>query len=160
MKLQFFSAGGTIDKVYFDAKSTFEVGQPQLLELLREANYTGDYEFEALVSKDSLDLTDEDRQMIAQAVRQSPLERVVITHGTDTMIETARLIDQIPGKTVVLTGSLQPARFKTTDAAFNLGSAIAAVQLLPAGAYIVMNGQIFKPEHCRKNRQANRFEFA
>jgi len=158
MKIHFFTTGGTIDKVYFDSKSEYEVGLPQVADLLREANATFEYEIESILRKDSLDLTDADRELIRQRVAAKPATRIVITHGTDTMLETARLLQNIPGKTIVLTGSMQPARFRVTDAAFNLGTAVAVVQTLPPGVYVAMNGCIFDPEHSRKNVTRQCFE--
>src|SRR5512138_1430079 len=136
MKIKFLTTGGTIDKVYFDARSEFQVGPPQVLELLSEANISFEYEVESVLRKDSLDMTDEDRQLIRNTVESESCPRIVITHGTDTMIETGRALQAIPGKTIVLTGSMQPARFRRTDAMFNLGTAIGAVQSLPAGIYL------------------------
>ena len=144
------TAGGTINKVYFDAKSEYEVGPPQVVEILREAHVTVDYAIESVLSKDSLDMTDEDRQSLRQRVAADPCERIVITHGTDTMIQTTLSLRGIPEKTIVLTGSMQPARFKVTDAVFNIGTAIGAVQSLPPGVYLAMNGQIFDPARVRR----------
>ena len=156
--LEIFTTGGTIDKVYFDAKSTFEVGDPQIEEVLREANLSIDYQLTSLMRKDSLELTDADRSMIRAAVEKTPSQQIVITHGTDTMINTANNLNDIPGKTIVLTGAMQPARFRFTDAVFNIASAMMAAQILPAGVYIVMNGRIFNPLTARKNVALNRFE--
>jgi L-asparaginase len=158
MKLKFITTGGTIDKVYFDARSEYEVGSPQIVEILKEANTTFEVEVESVLRKDSLDMTEEDRQLIRQRVAADPCPRIVVTHGTDTMIQTAKTLRDIPGKTIVLTGSMQPARFKSTDAAFNVGVAIGAVLALPPGVYIAMNGQIFDPEKARKNVAQSRFE--
>ena len=96
--------------------------------------------------------------MICQAVKSCPLNRIIVTHGTDTMITTAKVLKQIMGKTIVLTGAMQPAKFRFTDAVFNIASAFTAVQLLPAGVYIAMNGNIFDPDQARKNRELNCFE--
>lgn len=156
--LEIFTTGGTIDKVYFDAKSTFEVGEPQIEEVLREANLSIDYRLTSLMRKDSLDLTDADRSMIRAAVEKTPSQQIVITHGTDTMINTAKNLHDISGKTIVLTGAMQPARFRFTDAVFNIASAMMAAQILPAGVYIAMNGRIFDPLTTRKNVALNRFE--
>ena len=158
MKIKFFTTGGTIDKVYFDAKSEFEVGPPQVLEVVKDAHVTFEYEIESILRKDSLDMTEADRQLVRQRVQADPARFIVITHGTDTMVETARALKGIPDKTIVLTGSMQPARFRVTDAVFNIGSAIGAVQSLPTGVYIVMNGRVFDPSQTRKNRSENRFE--
>ena len=156
--LEIFTTGGTIDKVYFDAKSTFEVGDPQIEEVLREANLAIDYLVTSLMRKDSLELTDADRSMIRAAVEKTLSQQIVITHGTDTMINTAKNLGDIPGKTIVLTGAMQPARFRFTDAVFNIASAMMAAQTLPAGVYIAMNGRIFDPRTARKNVALNRFE--
>jgi L-asparaginase len=158
MRIKFLTTGGTIDKVYFDALSEFEVGSPQVLEVVKDANVAFEYEVEELLRKDSLDLNDADRQKIRQQVERELCPLIVITHGTDTMIQTGRALAGIPGKTIVLTGSMQPARFRSTDAVFNIGAAIGAVQSLPVGVYIVMNGQVFDPRTTRKNREKNRFE--
>ncbi len=158
MEIQIFTTGGTIDKVYFDARSNYEVGEPQIVEILKMVNTAVDYRCETLFRKDSLDLTDADRAFIAERVRQTPCRHVLITHGTDTMVHTAQGLRDIPDKTIVLVGSLTPARFKHTDAEFNIGFALGAVQALPPGVYLAMNGCIFDPEHVRKNREQNRFE--
>jgi L-asparaginase len=160
MKIKFFTTGGTIDKVYFDAKSEFEVGTPQVSELLNDANVTFDHEIESVLRKDSLDMTDTDRALVRDRIAADPATRIVVTHGTDTMIQTARVLKSIAGKTIVLTGSMQPARLRVTDAAFNLGTAVAAAQTLPPGVYIAMNGKIFDPDTSRKNVASHRFEEA
>ena len=158
MSIQILTTGGTIDKVYFDAKSSFQVGEPQISEVLREANLTVDYQITPLLQKDSLELTAEDRNHIRQTVESFESDQIVITHGTDTMIGTGKALQDIPGKTIVLTGAMQPARFRSSDALYNIASALTAVQLLPAGVYIVMNGKVFDPQKSRKNVEENRFE--
>lgn len=158
LKLKFITTGGTIDKIYFDAKSEYEVGPPQIVEILNEARATIGFEVESVLRKDSLDMTDDDRRLIRAKIAADACERIVVIHGTDTMIQTATMLYDIPGKTIVLTGSMQPARFKSTDAAFNVGLAAGAAQTLPPGVYIAMSGRIFNPAHCRKNAAANCFE--
>jgi len=158
MYIKIFTTGGTIDKVYFDAKSQFLIGDPQIGEVLRGANVTIDYDVTPLMRKDSLELTDEDRQIIHDAIAAAPCKRIVITHGTDTMTTTAAVLRDIQDKTIVLTGSMQPARFHTTDAIYNIASAMTAAQLLPSGVYIAMNGQVFEADKVRKNVEENRFE--
>jgi L-asparaginase len=160
MTVQIFTTGGTIDKVYYDAKSEYEVGEPQIVAILDEAGVTIDYDVTTLLRKDSLDLTDEDRALIHEHVRRSPCDQILITHGTDTMVQTARALQDIDGKTIVLVGSLTPARFKASDAEFNIGFALAAVQTLPPGVYVAMNGCVFDPDSVAKNRAENRFEMA
>jgi L-asparaginase len=158
MTIKIFSVGGTIDKIYFDQKSTYEVGEPQVITILREANVNLKFECESVLQKDSLDMTEKDRKFLVQTISQDIHDHIIITHGTDTMIKTARAMKFISGKTIILTGAIEPARFKSSDAAFNIGSAVAAVQILPNGVYIVMNGQIFNPEKVKKNKALNRFE--
>ena len=158
--IKIFTTGGTIDKVYFDAKSEYAVGTPQILSILENAVFQPEYELEILLQKDSLDLTDEDRAMIVDRVRGEPASRILITHGTDTMAETARALMDIDGKVIVLVGSLSPARFKGTDAEFNIGFALGALAALPDGVYVAMNGRAFAAEDVRKNRAENRFESA
>ncbi len=158
MAIEIITTGGTIDKVYFDAKSSFEIGEPQIGEVLQDANLTVEYRITPLLRKDSLDLTDDDRKLIKEAVINSSTAQIVITHGTDTMVETAKYLQGIAGKTIVLTGAMQPARFRFTDAIYNIASATTAVQLLPEGAWIAMNGRCFDPQKTRKNVAMNRFE--
>jgi len=158
MKIKIFTTGGTIDKVYFDAQSDYKIGEPQIVEILRMANVVVDYEVEMLFRKDSLDLTEDDRAVIVERVRREPCRRILITHGTDTMTHTAQALRDVSGKVIVLVGSLTPARFKHTDAEFNIGFALAAVEAMPEGVYIAMNGRIFKSGSVQKNRQKNRFE--
>lgn len=151
------TTGGTIDKVYFDANSTFEVGESVLTELLRQAHVTVPVETVPLLRKDSLELTDDDRAAIRSAVEETAASRIVITHGTDTMTQTAQALTGID-KTIVMTGAFAPARFAMTDAIFNVGLAFGAVQSRPAGVYIAMSGQIFDADKVRKNRESQAFE--
>ena len=156
--IDIFTTGGTIDKIYFDTKSDYEVGDPQIAEVLRDSNLTLDYRVTSLLRKDSLEMTDDDRQQIRDAIEASDAAGIVVTHGTDTMIETGRRLQGVAGKTIVLTGAMQPARFRSTDAIFNVASAITAAQTLPPGVYIAMNGRIFDPLSSRKNAERNLFE--
>ncbi|MGH8162014.1 MAG: asparaginase domain-containing protein [Gammaproteobacteria bacterium] len=153
-----FTTGGTLDKVYFDALSRYEVGTPVVKSMLEEAGVTAPYTVIALMQKDSLDLTDADRAAIRSAIEATDTRRILVTHGTDTMIETAHTLAGVADKTIVLTGALKPARFRDTDAVFNVAAAFVATQILPPGVWIVMNGRVFDPAHARKNRNANRFE--
>lgn len=156
--IQIFTTGGTIDKVYFDANSEFEVGHSLLPELLSESNIHEGYRVQELMRKDSLEMDDADRQRVLAAVRDCDCDRIVITHGTDTMADTAAVLAALGDKTIVLTGAMQPARMRRTDAIFNIGFAWSAVQLLPAGVYIAMNGEVFEAGSVRKNLKAQRFE--
>ncbi|MGH8111553.1 MAG: asparaginase domain-containing protein [Rhodanobacteraceae bacterium] len=156
--LAVITTGGTIDKVYFDAKSNYQVGAPQIGAILARLGVAFEFEVVPLLRKDSLEITDADRAAIRHAVEQQPRHHILITHGTDTMVDTARALAGIAGKTIVLTGALNPARFQGSDAVFNVGCAVGAVQSLGEGVWIAMNGRVWDPEHVRKNRDANRFE--
>ena len=158
MKIKIFTVGGTIDKVYFDRKSKYEVGKPKIGEILNEAKVNFEYQIESILHKDSLDMTDKDRDLVFKAVQSDGHRHIVLTHGTDTMIQTGLKLKTIPDKVIVLTGAMAPAIFKSSDAAFNIGSAIVAVQVLTPGVYIAMNGRIFDPEKARKNEDENWFE--
>ena len=160
MKIHVLTTGGTIDKVYFDAKSEFEVGPPMIAELLKEAHVTAEVTIEPVLAKDSLELSAADRRLIRERVAACAADRVLITHGTDTMVETAKVLAGIASKTIVLTGSMQPARFRNTDAVFNVGFALGVVQVLPPGVYLAINGRVFDAAHVRKNREQQRFEEA
>jgi L-asparaginase len=158
MKIHVLTTGGTIDKVYFDAKSEFQVGPPMIAEVLKEAHVTAEVTVEPVLAKDSLELSDADRQLIRERVLACGVDRILITHGTDTMPQTAKALVGIPGKTIALTGSMQPARFRNTDAVFNVGFALGVVQILPPGVYLAINGRVFDAAHVRKNREQQRFE--
>ena len=152
------TTGGTIDKNYFDALSEYRIVDSGIPALLEEARVAVPFRLVELMRKDSLDLTEADRALIAAAARQAPEGRIVITHGTDTMTETAQVLAaEVPGKTMVLTGALSPARFAETDAPFNLGMAFAAAQTCPAGVWIAMSGQVFDGLKVRKDREAGKF---
>ncbi|MFH1156516.1 MAG: asparaginase domain-containing protein [Pseudomonadota bacterium] len=158
MRIRFFSVGGTIDKVYFDALSKYQIGQPCIRGILKDARVNFVYDVKSLMKKDSLDMTDQDRQSVLEAVLADDCDHIVITHGTDTMIETAKVLKKIPGKVIVLTGAMEPACFKTSDAPFNLGFAISAVQTLTHGVYIAISGRIFDPDKTRKDRDLKQFQ--
>ena len=158
MNIRIFSTGGTFDKIYHDALSEFSIGEPMVPELLAEARLALPWRLESLLRKDSLELTDDDRALIRERVAACSETHVLITHGTDTMTQTAECLQDIAGKVIVLTGAMQPARMRASDAPFNLGLALGALQCLPPGVYIAMNGQIFHAGQVRKNRDAGRFE--
>ncbi len=151
------TTGGTFDKIYFDTRSSFEVGDSVVGELLAQAKVSCSFEVRELLRKDSLELTDQDRALIRTEVVEADSNRIVITHGTDTMTETAAQLRGIPGKTIVLTGALAPARFAESDAPFNLGLAFGAVQSMEAGVYIAMNGTVFVASGVRKDADKNLF---
>jgi L-asparaginase len=158
MFIKFITTGGTIDKIYFDDLSQFEVGESQVQHILAEGLTSFDFEIVSMFHKDSLDITDEDRRQLRDLIAADDENLFVITHGTDTMPQTAKALCGLDGKTIVLTGALTPARFRTTDAVFNVGMAVAAVQVADPGVYIAMSGQLFEAGAVRKNRAANRFE--
>jgi L-asparaginase len=152
------TTGGTIDKIYFDDKSDFQIGDPQIGEILEHLGVAFRFEVISLLRKDSLHVSSDDRDLIRRTILAQPQRYVLVTHGTDTMVETARVLEGIADKVIVLTGALNPALFKGSDAVFNIGCAVGAVQALPPGVYIAMNGRIWDPAKVRKNRDANRFE--
>src|SRR5882757_3178979 len=133
MRIRVIATGGTIDKVYFDAASSYDVGDPQVGPLFKEANVTFEYVVESVLQKDSLQMTDDDRALIRQRVAASPENLILITHGTDTMTATAAQLEGLKDKVIVFTGSMQPARFRNSDAVFNLGCAVGALQSLAPG---------------------------
>lgn len=152
------TTGGTIDKNYFDALSEYQIVDSGIPALLAEARVALPFRVVELMRKDSLELTEADRALIAAAAREAPEAHIVVTHGTDTMTETAKVLAaEVPGKTMVLTGALSPARFAETDAPFNLGMAFAAAQTCPPGVWIAMSGQVFDGLKVRKDRAAGKF---
>ena len=158
--LTIVTTGGTIDKIYFDDKSQFQIGAPQIGEIHEALGVAFTFEVLPVLRMDSLHMTDDDRAKIRAAIEQQPHRHVLVTHGTDTMVETAQALEGVTGKVIVLTGALNPALFKGSDAVFNIGCAVGAVQSLPDGIYIAMNGRIWDPARVRKNVHANRFEEA
>jgi len=158
MFIRFITTGGTIDKIYFDDLSQFEVGESQIQHILHEGLVDFDYEVIPLLHKDSLDISEEDRRKLHDYIAADDGYRYIVTHGTDSMADTAKVLADLDGKIIILTGALTPARFKTTDAMFNVGMAVAAAQIASPGVYIAMSGQVFSAGHVRKNRAENRFE--
>jgi L-asparaginase len=156
--IRLITVGGTIDKEYFDRLSDYQVGPPGVERILQALPLSLEYSIESVLRKDSLDMTEEDRQIVRRAVTASPQRQIVITHGTDTMVETALVLADVPGKCIVLTGAMQPARFQQSDAIFNIGTALGAVDVLDDGVYIAMGGRIFDPRRVRKNREKGIFE--
>ena len=152
------TTGGTIDKVYFDDKSDFQVGEPQIGHILEELGVAFRFNVIPIIRKDSLHINASDRELLRATIAAQEAKHVLVTHGTDTMVETAAVLAGIADKTIVLTGALNPARFRGSDAEFNIGCAVGAVQSLPGGVHIAMNGRIWDPLKVRKNVDANRFE--
>jgi L-asparaginase len=159
MSISIFVTGGTFDKEYNELNGTLFFKETHLNEMLTLGRSRIDVRTETLMMIDSLEMTDTQRETIAQHCAASPDERIVITHGTDTMVETARyLAARISGKTIVLTGAMVPYKFGSSDGLFNLGSALAFVQTLPHGIYVSMNGRYFAWDNVRKNKSAGEFE--
>lgn len=157
-KLLIVTTGGTIDKIYFDDMSDYQIGEPLIGQILDHLKVGFEFEVIALMRKDSLHVTDGDRIIIRDVIAASDATHVLITHGTDSMVKTALLLADIPAKTMVLTGALNPARFRDSDAIFNIGCAIGALQAVDPGVWIAMSGCIWDPGKVRKNRAQNRFE--
>ena len=158
MRIKIFTTGGSLDKGYSTKESAFLVQEPQVEEVLDQANVTFDYEVESILEKDSLDITDHDREHIRQKVSDQASDKIIITHGTDTMIQTAMCLLDITAKTIIIVGAMQPARMRFSDASYNIGFASSAVQILPPGVYVAMNGQLLDPRKTRKNVEQSRFE--
>jgi L-asparaginase len=157
--IQIFITGGTFDKEYNELNGSLYFKETHLQEMLDKGRSRLDLQTETLFMKDSLEFTDTEREKIHQACTNAASDRILITHGTDTMTQTADyLATHIPHKTIVLTGAMIPYKFGSSDGMFNLGSALAFVQILPPGIYISMNGKIFKAGSVRKNLAKGEFE--
>ena len=151
------TTGGTIDKQYFDALSQYQITDSMVARLLEVARVKLPFEIVEVLRKDSLELNDDDRARLVAAARAARFDRIVITHGTDTMTTSAAALAAVPGKTIVLAGALTPARFAESDASFNLGMAFAAAQIAPPGVYITMNGTVFPAGEVVKDRAKGEF---
>lgn len=161
MSIRVFVTGGTFDKQYNEIDGTLSFRETHVEDVLERGRCKLDVEVEVLMMMDSLDMQAADRARIVEACRRCAEQQVVITHGTDTMVETAREIAaEVPGKTVVLTGAMIPFAFGSSDGLFNLGSALSFVQVLPPGVYVAMNGRWFPWDDVRKNRELGVFERA
>ncbi len=159
MALRIFITGGTFDKEYNELNGQLFFKDTHMHDLLELGRNKVDVEIRTLMMVDSLEMTDEDRELIAHQCVHSDEDRIVITHGTDTMSETAQFLAQkVKNKTVVLTGAMIPIKFGSSDGLFNLGSALAFAQTLPAGIYVAMNGRYFTADNVRKNKQTGMFE--
>lgn len=151
------TTGGTIDKQYFDSLSEYQIVESTIARLLQVARVTLRYEIMEVARKDSLDLDDADRARLVDAARNATADRIVVTHGTDTMTLSAVALAAVAGKTIVLVGALTPARFAESDAAFNLGMAFATAQVAAPGVYITMNGTVFPAASVVKDRERSAF---
>ncbi len=158
-RIRIFITGGTFDKEYDELTGRLYFKDSHLPEMLRLGRCSLDVDVRTLMMVDSLDMTDADRKLIVEQCRQAAEKRIVITHGTDTMADTAAaLASAVPEKTIVLTGAMVPYKFGSSDGLFNLGSALAFAQTLPPGVYVAMNGRCFAALRVRKNRQTGMFE--
>jgi len=159
MTIKIFVTGGTFDKEYNELTGELYFKDTHLSELLALGRCTLKVDITTLMMIDSLDMTEEHREIIAESCIKAKENRIIITHGTDTMVDTARaLAEKIKDKTIVLTGAMIPYKFGSSDGLFNLGSALSFVQILPSGVYIAMNGRYFNWDNCRKNKKTGRFE--
>ncbi|MBT3204445.1 MAG: asparaginase [Gammaproteobacteria bacterium] len=159
MNIKVLITGGTIDKSYNMHNGELHFVDSHIPAMLAEGRCKADYELDKLMLKDSLEMTDHDRVQILSGCIQSDQSKIIVTHGTDTMVQTAQFLDgQVEGKTIVITGAMTPYVFDKSDSIFNLGSAFTAVQCLPAGVYIAMNGKVFKARDVVKNREEGVFE--
>ncbi len=152
------TCGGTIDKIYYDAESDYRFGNPAVYRILQRIGIKN-INVQSIIEKDSLDMTENDLEKIIQFVKDCSETRIAITHGTDTLTNTAcRIGKEVKNKTIVCVGAFLPEVFKDTDSDFNLGFALAAAKLLPFGTYVAMNGEFFNANDVVKNRKLGRFE--
>jgi L-asparaginase len=159
MSVRVFVTGGTFDKEYDELTGTLHFNETHLAEMLQRGRCMIDVSVEVLMMIDSLEMKESHRVRIVQACRDAVETQIVITHGTDTMVDTAQVLaEQLPGKTIVLTGAMVPYAFGSSDGLFNLGSALSFVQTLPPGVYIAMNGRYFTAGNVAKNRDVGVFE--
>lgn len=159
LSIQVFVTGGTFDKEYNELNGNLYFKDTHLHEMLSLGRSKLKLSIESLMMKDSLDFVEEDRALIAEACNKTNTDRILITHGTDTMTTTALYLQKTcPNKTIILTGAMIPYKFGSSDGLFNLGSALAFTQVLPAGVYIAMNGKYFEADKVRKNTEKGEFE--
>jgi L-asparaginase len=157
-KIALITTGGTIDKDYFDALSEYQVVESIIPDLLARIGSTVEVERFEVCRKDSLEIQEPDRAALKELVSSLDHSKILVTHGTDTMVDTAKYLGVIEGKTIVFTGAMRPARFSDTDALFNVGVAIGALRSNDSGVFIAMSGKVFEPTQVVKNREAQRFE--
>ena len=159
MQIQIFITGGTFDKEYNELNGDLYFRDTHLKQMLEQGRSQLNVNIRSLMMIDSLEMTEQDREIILTQCRKSTMDRIVITHGTDTMVESARyLAEHIKDKTIILTGAMIPIVFGSSDGLFNMGAAMAYVQTLEHGIYIAMNGQYFNYDNVRKNKAKGLFE--
>jgi L-asparaginase len=159
MKIAFIQTGGTIDKDYPHAKNgwAFEIGSPAFIRILKQAQHQHELSFYELFKKDSLEITHEDRIQLKNYITQLTEETIIITHGSDTLLDTAKVLANIPQKTILLTAAMLPEKFKDSDAAFNLGMAIGGAQTLEAGIYIAIHGYLADWQKFDRNMETGKY---
>jgi len=159
MTIRLLITGGTIDKQYNELDGELIFSESGVEDMLVQGRAKLDIAYETVMLKDSLDMDDNDRQQILESCLACDESQIVITHGTDTMVETSQVLAaEIKDKTIVLLGAMVPYQFKNSDALFNLGCAIAAVQTLGNGVYITMNGKVFNFDEVSKNKELGEFQ--
>lgn len=159
MKIRIFVTGGTFDKEYNELNGQLFFKDTHLQEMLTLGRSRVPVDIRTLMMIDSLDMTDADRETIAQNCIKTAENKIIVTHGTDTMVETAKVLaEKVKDKTIILVGAMIPYKFGSSDGLFNIGSALAFAQTLPVGVYIAMNGRYFKWDNVRKNKQVGEFE--
>jgi L-asparaginase len=161
VNILFIQTGGSIDKNYPKVTKSyaFEITKPAVATILSNARAGFSYKIIELLKKDSQDMTDSDRKLIYETCKKAKQNKIVITHGTDTMVETAKLLSKLTNKTIVLTGSIVPEKFKDSDADFNVGSAVGALSALPHGTYIAMHGRVVPYSKAVRELKTGQFTF-
>ncbi len=159
MKIVFIQTGGTIDKDYPKATGgyAFEIGESAVKRILQKVNPNLDFEIISVLRKDSQDITEEDRRKIYDACEKTAASKIVVTHGTDSMIKTAERLSSVEDKVIVLTGAMKPEKFVDSDASFNLGTAIGAINLMQRGVYVAMNGRVYPWNKVKRDGETGQF---
>lgn len=158
MSIALITMGGTIDKDYFDALSEYQVVESTLLSDVANLGLELNFASQSICKKDSLEVTDDDRQALLDAINELTETHILVSHGTDTLADTARFLKDKTEKTVLLFGAMRPSRFKDTDALFNFAFALGALKQKPPGVYLAMSAEVFDPDEVVKNRDQGRFE--
>jgi L-asparaginase len=159
MQLLFIQTGGTIDKDYPKTIKGygFEITEPAVKRILERIKIDYNFEIITFIKKDSQDITNNDRLKLTQLCEKTQYDKIIITHGTDTIIETAKQLSVIKNKKIILTGAFTPEKFKDSDADFNVGCAIGAIEYVPLGVYVAMNGKVFKHNEVKRNLKTGQF---
>lgn len=159
MKILFIQTGGTIDKDYPKKVKGyfFEIAEPAVKRIMKKVNPKFEYSILQLIKKDSLEITNKDRDIIYNSCRNAKVKKIIITHGTDTMIETAKKLSTIRNKVIILTGAILPEKFNDSDAMFNIGTAVGAINILNKGVYIAMNGKVYPWDETIKSQKTGKF---